>query len=217
MLPVAGSAYTFSYATFGEFLAWTIGWNLRAGAGDRRRRRRQRLVELSANGIRISQRHSQFRLVDAGLGRAADRRAGGDLARIGHQVVVAVLHGGHRGQGGGGGAGDRRRRLLRQDRELLAVHPAARDRSVRLRHQPVAAVAAHRCAQQPLRLVRGAGGRVDRVLRVHRIRHRGHHGRGDQEPAARCPPGHPGDAGHRDRALRGGVCRAVRDGPLHRC
>ncbi|HEY1839787.1 MAG TPA: amino acid permease [Mycobacterium sp.] len=28
MLPVAGSAYTFSYATFGEFIAWTIGWNL---------------------------------------------------------------------------------------------------------------------------------------------------------------------------------------------
>ncbi|MBV9320779.1 MAG: amino acid permease [Mycobacterium sp.] len=27
-LPVAGSAYTFSYATFGESLAWTIGWNL---------------------------------------------------------------------------------------------------------------------------------------------------------------------------------------------
>ncbi|MDI3314833.1 MAG: amino acid permease [Mycobacterium sp.] len=27
-VPVAGSAYTFSYATFGEFFAWTIGWNL---------------------------------------------------------------------------------------------------------------------------------------------------------------------------------------------
>lgn len=27
-LPVAGSGYTFSYATFGEFLAWLIGWNL---------------------------------------------------------------------------------------------------------------------------------------------------------------------------------------------
>jgi APA family basic amino acid/polyamine antiporter len=27
-LPVAGSAYTFSYATFGEFFAWIIGWNL---------------------------------------------------------------------------------------------------------------------------------------------------------------------------------------------
>lgn len=27
-LPVAGSAYTFSYATFGEFIAWVIGWDL---------------------------------------------------------------------------------------------------------------------------------------------------------------------------------------------
>src|ERR1700749_715720 len=27
-LPVAGSAYNFSYATFGEFTAWIIGWNL---------------------------------------------------------------------------------------------------------------------------------------------------------------------------------------------
>ena len=57
-------------------------------------------------------------------------------------------------------------------------------------------------AHSATRLVRGAGRRVDRVLRVHRIRHRGHHGRGDQEPAARCPAGHPGDAGHRNRALR---------------
>lgn len=28
MLPVAGSAYTFSYAAFGEFIAWIIGWDL---------------------------------------------------------------------------------------------------------------------------------------------------------------------------------------------
>ncbi|WP_104478218.1 amino acid permease [Actinokineospora auranticolor] len=27
-VPVAGSAYTFSYATFGEFVAWIIGWDL---------------------------------------------------------------------------------------------------------------------------------------------------------------------------------------------
>jgi APA family basic amino acid/polyamine antiporter len=27
-VPVAGSAYTFSYATFGEFFAWIIGWDL---------------------------------------------------------------------------------------------------------------------------------------------------------------------------------------------
>lgn len=28
MIPVAGSAYTFSYATLGEFIAWLTGWNL---------------------------------------------------------------------------------------------------------------------------------------------------------------------------------------------
>jgi APA family basic amino acid/polyamine antiporter len=28
LLPIAGSAYTYSYATLGEFLAWIIGWDL---------------------------------------------------------------------------------------------------------------------------------------------------------------------------------------------
>ena len=28
MIPIAGSAYTYSYATMGEFLAWVIGWDL---------------------------------------------------------------------------------------------------------------------------------------------------------------------------------------------
>src|SRR6201996_8580338 len=28
MIPVAGSAYTYTYATLGQFLAWIIGWNL---------------------------------------------------------------------------------------------------------------------------------------------------------------------------------------------
>ncbi len=28
LIPVAGSAYTYSYATMGEFLAWTVGWAL---------------------------------------------------------------------------------------------------------------------------------------------------------------------------------------------
>ena len=28
MVPVAGSAYTYSYAALGEFIAWIIGWDL---------------------------------------------------------------------------------------------------------------------------------------------------------------------------------------------
>src|SRR5205814_3548496 len=27
-IPIAGSAYTYTYATLGEFLAWVIGWDL---------------------------------------------------------------------------------------------------------------------------------------------------------------------------------------------
>src|SRR4051812_43823670 len=28
VIPIAGSAYTYSYATMGEFVAWVIGWDL---------------------------------------------------------------------------------------------------------------------------------------------------------------------------------------------
>ena len=28
MMPVSGSAYSYSYATLGEFIAWFVGWNL---------------------------------------------------------------------------------------------------------------------------------------------------------------------------------------------
>ena len=28
MIPIAGSAYTYAYATMGELIAWIIGWDL---------------------------------------------------------------------------------------------------------------------------------------------------------------------------------------------
>src|SRR5271165_3985597 len=201
MLPVAGSAYTFSYATFGEFLAWTIGWNL--------------VLELAIGGAVVAKGWSSY--LGTVFGLTSDTI---DLGFVkldwGSLLVVAIFCRRHHHQGVGGAAGDHRRRLLHQVRELLAVHPAGRDRPRRRRRRSVVAVAADRRTQQPLRLVRGAGGRVDRVLRVHRVRHRGHHGRGDKEPATRRPPRHPLHVGHRHRPLRGGVSRAVRDGSLHR-
>ena len=46
MVPVAGSAYTYAYATLGEMFAWIIGWDLvleyAVGSADGR----ERLVEL---------------------------------------------------------------------------------------------------------------------------------------------------------------------------
>lgn len=49
-VPVAGSAYTYSYATFGEFLAWIIGWDL--------------VLEFSVGGAVLSKAWSQY-LADA--------------------------------------------------------------------------------------------------------------------------------------------------------
>ena len=46
--------------------------------------------------------------------------------------------------------------------------------------------------------------RVAGVLRVHRLRRRGHHRGGDPQPAARPAAGHPRFADHRHRAVRGG-------------
>jgi basic amino acid/polyamine antiporter, APA family len=49
-VPVAGSAYTYSYATFGEFIAWIIGWDL--------------VLEFSVGGAVLAKAWSQY-LADA--------------------------------------------------------------------------------------------------------------------------------------------------------
>ncbi len=46
MVPVAGSAYTYAYATLGEIVAWIIGWDSDSRIRRLRRLRPQRLVQL---------------------------------------------------------------------------------------------------------------------------------------------------------------------------
>ena len=127
-MPVAGSAYTFTYATMGELLAWIIGWDL--------------ILEMFTGAAVIAKywgvylgeallavRHRRSRdarpraasrsswpafLIVARLHRAARRR---------HEAHRARGRGLHHHQGRDRALRDRRRLLLHQRRELRAVHP----------------------------------------------------------------------------------------------
>jgi basic amino acid/polyamine antiporter, APA family len=48
MIPVAGSAYTYGYATLGEFVAWIIGWDL--------------ILEYAVGAARVASRWSGYLL-----------------------------------------------------------------------------------------------------------------------------------------------------------
>jgi APA family basic amino acid/polyamine antiporter len=69
-LPVAGSAYTFSYATVGEFLAWVIGWNL--------------VLELAIGAAVVSKGWSSYLGTVFGF-------AGGTVDLGGHQIDWGAL------------------------------------------------------------------------------------------------------------------------------
>ena len=210
-VPVAGSAYTFSYATFGELIAWIIGWDL--------------ALEFTIGSAALATSFSGYLQtvldgtpfeIPASIGSAA----GGviDLpAVIISLLVMGVLI-----------AGIRFSSVLNQivvAIKLLVVaavilvgvtqidpdnytpfipEVAARARGQRRLHGPDPDQHAARRRPGGLRHGRGHRRRLDRVLRVHRLRHRGHHRRGDQEPAARHPARHPRVAGDRHRALHGG-------------
>ena len=103
-VPVAGSAYTFSYATFGEFVAWIIGWDL--------------VLEFAVGSAAVATGWSEYLQTVLGyvfgdgvktsfdiggltgeLGRAAADHRAGRAARGRHEAVLAGQHGDHRHQG----------------------------------------------------------------------------------------------------------------------
>ncbi len=64
MIPIAGSAYTYGYATLGEFVAWIIGWDL--------------ILEYAFGAATVA---SGWTMVAAEHARPERRAAGGAAAR----------------------------------------------------------------------------------------------------------------------------------------
>ncbi|GAA1102308.1 amino acid permease [Tsukamurella strandjordii] len=75
-VPVAGSAYTFSYATFGEFVAWIIGWDL--------------VLEFSIAAAAVASGWSSYLGTVFGTGPAAVQ-IGGQTIDWGAMLIVGVL------------------------------------------------------------------------------------------------------------------------------
>ena len=192
MIPIAGSAYTYAYATLGELFAWIIGWDL--------------ILEYAVGSMTVAigwSGYMQRLLAGAGIAlpvwmsAAPSANAPGALINL-PAVIIVLLHHGPAGrrhprerplqrrhgrdQAGGGAVLHRRRRRLRAARELDAVHA--------------------------VRLVRGDGRRRRGVLRLHRLRRRVDDRRGGQEPAARPADRHHRVAGDLHDAVPGGRRRS---------
>ncbi|MGC5026967.1 amino acid permease [Tsukamurella sp. DT100] len=75
-VPVAGSAYTFSYATFGEFVAWIIGWDL--------------VLEFSIAAAAVASGWSSYLGTVFGTGPAAVEIAGHTID-WGAMLIVGIL------------------------------------------------------------------------------------------------------------------------------
>jgi APA family basic amino acid/polyamine antiporter len=76
-VPVAGSAYTYSYATFGELVAWIIGWDL--------------VLEFSMGGAVLAKAWSQYLADATGGGLSTTLRIAGGTIDWAALLVVGAL------------------------------------------------------------------------------------------------------------------------------
>ena len=219
MVPVAGSAYTYAYATLGELVAWIIGWDLvleyAIGSAAVANGWSNYFVELVQRvfGFRIDPR-----LLDSPLGLRPV--AGGVLpqdrdARLGRgrpgvvQPAGGPDHGVHHRPPGGRDQGERG--VQRGDGPAQrGGHPRDHRRGGGLRRpRELAAVPARGEGVEG----RGRGGRAD-LLRLHRLRLDLDALGGGPQPAARPGDRHPQLAPDLHRALRRRGGRPDRDDPL---
>ena len=127
MIPVAGSAYTFTYTTVGEIVAWIIGWDL--------------ILEMLMAGSVISKywgvylndffdlmgwdfdTHLAIGPFTIDVAPAVIVRVLHHAAGVRHQAGCARRRGDDRAQDRHRAVRGHRRFLLRQGRELHAIHP----------------------------------------------------------------------------------------------
>ena len=186
MVPVAGSAYTYAYATVGELFAWIIGWDLILEYA-----LSVSTVAVGWSGYFVSLARDLGITIPASLAGATGAAAGVFnlpaavivAARVGaarhrHQAVGRHEHAARRHQGGGARGVRRGRRGLHQSRQPDAVHPAE--------HRRVRAFGWSG-------VLRGRG---RDVLRLYRLRRGVDGGTGSEEPVARHADRHPVLAGH---------------------
>ena len=189
-LPVAGSAYTFSYATFGEFIAWIIGWDL--------------ILEFAVAAAVVAKGWSSYLGTVFGFGGGTTELAGLQLdwgALVIIAFVTTILAWGTKLSA----EVSLVITVIKVSVVLLVVAVGAfyiKSANYTPFIPPGESGGEADTEQSLLSLITGAegsnygwygaGGRVDRVLRVHRLRHRRHHRRGDEGPAARHPLRHSG-------------------------
>ena len=209
-VPVAGSAYTFSYASLGELIAWIIGWDLvlefALGAA-------AVAVGWASTSRRCSPSPSRSPARAGQPGRRGDRAVLTAVSIIGvklssrfNAVMVAIKLAVVALFIGAGAV-----KISTANWSPFIPPPAEAPKAAN-------AVEAGRPDRGPVR-ARAAGLRLarhrlqggDRVLRLHRLRRGRHHRRGDPQPPARHAHRHPRVAGHLHRALRGRVAGADRD------
>jgi amino acid permease len=201
-VPVAGSAYTFSYASLGEFVAWIIGWDL--------------VLELALGASTVAVGWSSyFADVMKSAGVTIPHWAYGGSHNVVAAAIVLILTAviclGIK-------ISSQVNMVIVAVKVGIVLFVIVAVRLPGSRGCPKHAVAAAGSRRFP-RFVRHhwyLHRRRTGVLRIHRLRHRGNRRGGDQETAAGYAHRHPRLPGHLHCAVRRRVARDRRDGEIHR-
>ena len=185
MVPVAGSAYTYAYATLGEIVAWVIGWDLILEYG----------LSLAPSASSFSD-YVQHMLSSVGI----TLPAWAQTAHLARREHADRRFGGARRAGHHGDRGDRHSRIDQRqfrssagaDRLDGRLHRRRRGRDSSVQPEAVRAV----------RLERHLRKYGTRVLRLHRIRYGNGCVRGSEETRTRRSDRHHRRAHYRRPALR---------------